>query len=711
MNLSAESGWEAGKLLLDPLSITIVETGADIAGDGSNNDIENADDLADAENDFPGAMSFITSGAIESLLDEGPDQTPGEDVTLAAVESITINSNIGDNFSFFDDLGNLTFVTQELYVNAEIDFLVDATFIPNDNSLPVIVEINADSFIDSILGSTVDDTFTIASNVFLSTSGGSGLDAGTGDDTLTLSTGSSLFGATVNMGAGNDTVIVNEGADLSADVFTGIGNDIVRILGGGSTISIEEDYTSIDSLNTGEDDDNIFIAGTILNFVEGIEPIPIATGTGNDTFTLDTGGTFLGSLDMGADNDTVIVNEGGNLIATITGGEGNDEVQILGGNSANTFFEGINTEGGNDSIFLTGILSAAESDLEIDFEGGTVSFFVINPISTSINTGSGDDTIDFFEAATLIGSVNGGDRIDLGDEIFLESGFDTLNFTESSEISSIVDTGPGSASSGSGSGLSERMGTTDPTSVITNGYDNINEILLPSTETPTNVTETIATNDQERTSTSGLGECFTINCIPNMIFLPTPIDDALIEQLVKIGIYARNNTEEETLERLMGSSRFVQQVTTDRPKPNDFQVATGRTEKDRIVSILDHYTNLVSGGIDNIQQTLKQTFQQYSQQSDNVTGSGLRAYIEQNQESEPSSQALYYLNGYRELFTKIETSGLTPKEIEISKSVILRTIRVPGLSSKELREAISQPEGGISPSDLGDGVIQLTFSN
>ena len=63
-------------------------------------------------------------------------------------------------------------------------------------------------------------------------------------------------------------------------------------------------------------------------------------------------------------------------------------------------------------------------------------------------------------------------------------------------------------------------------------------------------------------------------------------------------------------------------------------------------------------------------------------------YLESHQDNELHAQALQYLNGYKDLFVKIETSGLTPNEIEISKSVLLRRIRISDLTSKELYEAI-----------------------
>ena len=155
-----------------------------------------------------------------------------------------------------------------------------------------------------------------------------------------------------------------------------------------------------------------------------------------------------------------------------------------------------------------------------------------------------------------------------------------------------------------------------------------------------------------------------------------------------------NNTLEETLERFKGSAEFIQKIETDKPSMADFEVAVGRTERMRILAILEAYYELTGiEGIGPIQKNLQQVVEEYYKDSDNMTGEGLRAYIEERQDSELYIQALKYLNGYRELFAMIETAGLTPREIEISKFVLLRGVRVTSFSHKDLYEAIrAEPE-------------------
>lgn len=74
-----------GQLLLDPASITIVDNpaDADINGDGTTgDDITGANDLSDANADYPGASSIISSTALNTVLS-------GSSVTLAATNFIT----------------------------------------------------------------------------------------------------------------------------------------------------------------------------------------------------------------------------------------------------------------------------------------------------------------------------------------------------------------------------------------------------------------------------------------------------------------------------------------------------------------------------------------------------------------------------------------------------------------------------------------------
>ncbi|MCY7317213.1 MAG: filamentous hemagglutinin N-terminal domain-containing protein, partial [Ramlibacter sp.] len=86
-DLSARRGRQ-GSLLLDPANIT-VGTVANINGDGTNgDDILLPTDLGSASASFPGANSLITASALTTLLNAA-------DVTLAATNSITVNSAIG----------------------------------------------------------------------------------------------------------------------------------------------------------------------------------------------------------------------------------------------------------------------------------------------------------------------------------------------------------------------------------------------------------------------------------------------------------------------------------------------------------------------------------------------------------------------------------------------------------------------------------------
>jgi hypothetical protein len=161
----------------------------------------------------------------------------------------------------------------------------------------------------------------------------------------------------------------------------------------------------------------------------------------------------------------------------------------------------------------------------------------------------------FLELATLDGSIDG-----------YSSGYgfkdDTLDFTQSDLIASVD---PG----GSGPIIvyqEETNGTTNPESVISGGFSNINRVLFASPAESEILIPPITIeehNDEGDEYDQDL--TLLVEREKRLIFnrIEVPIEDELIEELAKLGTYARNNTLEETLERLKSSAEFVQKIETN----------------------------------------------------------------------------------------------------------------------------------------------------
>lgn len=365
---------------------------------------------------------------------------------------------------------------------------------------------------------------------------------------------------------------------------------------------------------------------------------------------------YYGSIDAGAGNDTVQI-FGSNLLTgtLVNTGSGDDNVDIF-----DSFLDGtsIDTGSGDDTI-STGT-SFLLDGTSINTGSGNDNLIMNNSSDTlgvsrngiSIDTGAGNDTIELTDLTFLGGSVDGG------------NGVDTLDFLNYDDASSGI--------------FVDFMSIN---SIIVGGYRNIEKIILEP--------EVLI---EPTTNFSGL---LTREDTLNFILSGEPIDEDLKNELAKLGLYARNSTIDETLQSYHnGHTVFFQEIKSDPPRPNDFKFAVGRADKASLITILEAYNKLIDsaesteGSTDNIQNTLEQVFEDYHVNGKNITDSGPRAYIETRQDSELHAQALQYLNGYRDLFAKIEMLGLTPSEIKISKSVLLRGIHRMHYSSKYLYEAI-----------------------
>ena len=203
----------------------------------------------------------------------------------------------------------------------------------------------------------------------LNSSANLAITSGTGDDTITGGSGNdtiTLTGGTNNVtgGDGNDVIILSTGNDT---VVSGNGNDDITAAGGTNNITTGANNDEVtltggnNTVNTGNNNDEVTISGGTNN---------IDTGSGNDQITISGGAN---TVVTGSNNDTVNVSNGNNDIET---GSGSDQVTLTGGTND------VDTGDSSDTVTLGGV--------------------------DTVNTGSGDDTVDAAATLTTADTVNGG---------------------------------------------------------------------------------------------------------------------------------------------------------------------------------------------------------------------------------------------------------------------------------------------------------------
>ena len=192
------------------------------------------------------------------------------------------------------------------------------------------------------------------------------MQANEGGDTITIATGTSLQGSTVNGNQGNDTITVNAiAAFTNSTLFGGDGNDSINAINATVGILGRGDAGN-DSIRGGLGNDNL-TGGDGNDDIRG--------GDGNDTINGDDG------------NDTIFANQGNDLIS---GGTGNDVIQAGQGDDS------VNGGSGNDTL-----------------DGGTTG-------NDWLNGEAGDDTITGQAGADTLTGNAGVDRFNV------DAGIDTL---------------------------------------------------------------------------------------------------------------------------------------------------------------------------------------------------------------------------------------------------------------------------------------------
>ena len=94
-----------------------------------------------------------------------------------------------------------------------------------------------------------------------------------------------------------------------------------------------------------------------------------------------------------------------------------------------------------------------------------------------------------------------------------------------------------------------------------------------------------------------------------------------------------------------------------------------------------------------VSQVLSAAWKEYSAAAGaKADALGFRAYCE----AVPAqAQAVYYMDGLRDLFSQLGYLGLSPAELRHAKATILKAVAVPGLSASHLEAAITATNLGV----------------
>lgn len=181
------------------------------------------------------------------------------------------------------------------------------------------------------------------------------------------------------------------------------------------------------------------------------------------------------------------------------------------------------------------------------------------------------------------------------------------------------------------------------------------------------------------------------------------ISSAVRDQLVLLGIFARQLTPAEKAGRRAQRTIYEQVIPTEAREPSDFTVADGRISQETALEAVRLYETIFTKSVENggkisripdIQQSLARAYQAFRREAPTAEPSAFASFIEGNQNAPAVQEVKAFFHDTAKLFRAIESLGLTDQEITVSKTVLLRPLRVVGLPSSVLRrmiESINQP--------------------
>jgi hypothetical protein len=170
----------------------------------------------------------------------------------------------------------------------------------------------------------------------------------------------------------------------------------------------------------------------------------------------------------------------------------------------------------------------------------------------------------------------------------------------------------------------------------------------------------------------------------------TAVGRAQQQALQELGVYARDPAFKELVDFLSGRALYNDLPQTANPIAGDYQVTVNRLPYELVNQVLSSYHKVFykddQPNPQHAGQVLGAAWAEYSKAAGaKADPLGFRAYVE----AVPAqAEALYYLDGLRQLFTELGYLGLSPVELKSARLTLLNAVAVPGLSPDQVEAAI-----------------------
>jgi len=278
------------------------------------------------------------------------------------------------------------------------------------------------------------------------------LSAGSGDDTISVTSTAANSTLTVNAKSGGDTIsLAASAAGSTVTLNAGVGSDGITV-GGGSLDNLKGSLTlsagmgDTDTLTIDDSADTTGHKFTVSNST-------VTTEMAGD-FDYDSSGFEKLVLTAGTGTDTIKVSSTKSGIpVTVSGGDGNDAITIDGLDDIIGPVTVNGDDGATDSLTVDDSADSGSDTYEVtatEITRGSVTIDYGTTENVTLDTGKGDDTVNV--TATAAGTLT----VDSGD------GKDTVNVIATAAGTTLtVDTGKGddTVALGSGSLLTDVAGT------------------------------------------------------------------------------------------------------------------------------------------------------------------------------------------------------------------------------------------------------------
>jgi Ca2+-binding RTX toxin-like protein len=245
-----------------------------------------------------------------------------------------------------------------------------------------------------LITQTADNAFRISGNAGTEINGSAFVD-------LTNVSGA----VNINLRGGNDVVVFNgpaAGAGFVADfdgdfsIDAGAGNDSLTL----SNIEVDGDV----SINTGAGNDRL-----TASEIEATGDVSVNAGVGNDNLTLTGASAASLSVNLGAGNDTAQLTDlDVDGAISLNAGDGNDSLTISGAASADDDADNVsvNLGGGNDTLNVSGLDVVGNVNVTGGAGNDSVSLSGEVEGDVSLELGAGNDKLSLNNLTVVDGDLN-----------------------------------------------------------------------------------------------------------------------------------------------------------------------------------------------------------------------------------------------------------------------------------------------------------------